>query len=647
MVHIPRLRCHLWRRYYLLACAHTVYGRTSSMAVNCGSYVWISCERMFYSHCASHLDGCSLAAIADGNELSRRLCEIQTTGELLNLVSVVEGESWTPELSSLLTERLVHTHYQSLRAVIPWLQEDASTASKQLRLSNTGKLQDAAAPIRLHSAYENWTSIVESTCTGYTPHQLASAVLSAVNLFVDLESSLMHRLLSETHRRLPDFTLTALAVFSRSLKALPGNNDIFVRSVMKHMQTLLTGVETVNASELLEIASVFANLRKFTSGEFRFSLVSWLLQVIQSNRELLLNPLCVRALFYLGYIQLFSDKHNSRRLIDMGVEICRQRVDQLSISNVAKMCILLQSCSRHNNSLRHVFGMLESRALDLLSDDCRLSDVIDLTNSLTKHTSQQVLVQFYTALHSRLINSDYIDIYSLSSVARALSRTQNVRPDLLSLLQHFVADQVDDIVPHVQLFSGIEKFVSRHGFFDKDLERRFHDQLLSYIRRNVDVSPNYCVSVVSAYLLPVISSGLPTSVFKQTISAVTNWRESALHRHSLRITSLRDSSSNRQLRQLNAALYQSLCKQLDQVDSLECLHTLASSLLLHSCQQHPIVTDHVMHMYQRYSSVLSDNVSAWKIAAMFSKLIYYLPSVYDDLVRYVVNTDSCNTETVV
>jgi len=602
---------------------------------------------MFHSQFVN-LDGCRLVTVADENEISQRLCKMMTTGEIMNFIGDADSESWTPDLSSLLTERLVRTHYQSLCSVYPWLQENVHTARKQLWLGDTQVLQDATSAVHLHSAYETWMNIVERNSTSYSPDQLATALLSATKLFVDLNSSFVHRLLSETHKCLPDFSFTALAALSDSLKVFPGNNEIFIRALMKRIETLLADAKSVNATELKAITTVCSYLRKFTSADGQHQLVNCLLQMIESNKEVLLSPTCIEAYIRLGYIQTFGHKHNCHRLVDIGVEMCQRYTDQLTISEVSKMCFLLQTCSKHDRSLLHVFDMLESHALSLLSHDSRLCEVVDLLHCLTRFSSQQVILQFYSALHSQLICTDYIDIYSLSSIARILVKLQNVNTDLLKLIQRFVVEQADNIVPHPRLFSWIEKFLSRHCFLDKELERQFNDRLLSYVSRYVGVSTKYATSVVSAYLLPVINDGLPAPVFKHVISSVTQWHKNALHKHTLRISSLRRSlSSNQQLEQLNSVLYQTLCKQLDLVDSLDCLYSLTCSLFKHGCEQHPIVTDRVMNMYPQYSSSLSDNMSAWKIASLFSKVNYYLPSVYDDLVHYVISTNNSNTETLV
>ena len=607
---------------------------------------------MFHSQ-SVNMDGCRVVTDADENELSRRLCKIQTAGEILDFVSVVDSESWTPDLSTLLTKRLVNTHYQSLRAVYPWLQDSVVSASKQLRRGNAVVLHDATAAVRLHSAYETWVNIVECNCTSYSPDQLASALLSAVNLFVDFDSSVVQQLLSDTHKHLPEFGLTAMALLSTSLKVLPGNNDLLVRALLKHVQTLLAPVECLNAAELVETTTIFAHLRKFLSFDLQRHIVTWLLKMIENNKEVLLNPSCVEALIRLRYIDHYKQDCNRRRLIDMGIEMCQRYVDQLAVSDVAKMCILLQTDTRLHAKceykiLRCVFDALESRALHLLSPDSRLCEVIDLMNCLTRHTSQQVILWFYGALHSRLVSNDYIDIYCLSSIVRTLSRVQNVNTDLLMLVQHFIVEQADNIVPHPPLFHWIEKFLGRHHFLDQDLERRFNDCLLSYVRRYTGISTKYATSVVSAYLLPVSNDGLPTPVFEDVIASVTQWNENRLHKHTVRISSLRGSaSSNYQLEQLNSVLYQSLCKQLDLVNSLNSLHSLACSLLLHSCQQHPVVTHRVMNMYAQYSSTLRDSNSALRIARIFGKLDYYLPSIYDDLVRYVLTTNESDTEFLV
>jgi len=647
MMHISRLSWCRRHGCYLLARAHAVRGKMSPSSINCGIYVPLISRRMFHGQFVN-LDGCRLVTVADEKEISRRLCEIQTTGEIMNFVSTVDSESWTPELSSLVTERLVSTHYQSLCTVYPWLQESITAASRQLWLTDTVVLQNATAPVHLHSAYNTWMNIVEQNCASYNTDQLANALLSATNLFVDPCSSFMHRLLSEMHQRLPDFNLTALTALSSSLKILPGNSDVLLRALMKRMQTLLATMESVNATELVLITTILSNSKRYINADLLCQLVSWLLKMIESNKEVLLSPECIEGFVRLGYIQAFSHEHNSQRLVDIGVETCQKYINELTVSELAKMCILLQSRVKQDKSLRHVYDKVESRAIDLLSRDSRLCEVIDLMNCLTKYSSEQVILQFYSALHSQLICNDYIDVYSLSSIARTLVRMESVNTDLLMLVQRLVVEQASNIVPHRQLFRWIEKFLGRHSFLDKDLERLFNDRILSYIRSYVGVSTKYASSVVSAYLVPLINDGLPTPVFKQLIGSATHWHKNTLVKHTLLLNSVQGSlSSNRQLKQLNCVLYQTLCRQLDLVDSLESLHSVACSLLMHSCQQHPVVTDRVMNMYTQYSSHLSDNISACKISAIFTKLSYHLPSVYDDLVHYVVSTNNSNTELLV
>lgn len=649
MIHIPRVSYRVWHRCRLLACARGVYEKFSSTAVKCCNYVQLWNDRMFHSQCIS-LNGCRLVTVAAESETSQRLCEFQTASELLNFVGGVDSEIWTPELSSLLTERLVSTHYQSLCAIYPWLQDNVIAASKQLRMGDSLVLQDAAAPVHLHFAYNTWMNIVERSCTSYSPNQLANALLSATNLFVDLRSSLVHRLLSETHQHLPYFGLPELVALSNSLKALPGNNDILVRLLLKRMQTLLMTVESPRATELTAIAAIFSNLKKFVSYEFRDKFVTGLLQVIQSNKEVLLSPACVDVYFCIGHILSFKRKHISQTLLDIVMKTCEEYGDQLDISDVAKVCGLLHT-GRTSDYICRVFDILQSRSLHLLSDDSRLCEVIGLMNCLTRRTSPQVILQFYSALHSQLICNDYIDLVSLSSIARILNKMPSVNCDLLALVQRFIVRQADIIVPHPSIFNFIERFLNHHCFLDKDLEMQFNDRLLSYVRRYDGVSKRYATSVVSPYLLPVINDGLPAPVFKHVITAVDHWCEGALFKHSSRLGSLRGLlSSDRQscqLNTLNSLMYQNLCKQLDLVHSLDSLHVVACSLLKHGCQQHPVVTHRLMNMYKRYSSTLSNNVNAWSIASILSKLNYPLPAVYDDLVHYVINTDNADTESLV
>lgn len=650
MILISRLSCRIWRTCHLLSCARSICGKISSKAVKSCDYVQLGNIQMFHSQFVS-LNGCKLLTVADESEISRRLLELQTADELLNFISDADSEVWTPELSSLLTERLVSTHYQSLRAVYPWLHESVIVASKQLRLGDSLVLQDAAAPVHVHLAYETWMNIVEHTCSRYNPDQLARALQSALHLFVDVSSSLVHRLLSETHQRLPYFGFSALCALSNSLKALPGNNYVLVRLLLKQMQTLLASVESPSDTELTSIATVYSDLRHLLNTSFRSELVAELVQMIQRNKEVLLSPVCVDAYFHIGHLLYFKSAYIHQSLLDIIVETCQEYGDQLDISDVCQMCTLLHTGRKGYYILRHAFNILQSRALHLLSDDSRLSEVIDLMHCLTKHSSSEVILQFYNALHSRLICSDYVDIFSLSSIARILYRMPSVNVDLLTLVQHFIVHQVDTIVQHPSIFSFIETFLSHHCFVDKDLERQFNDRLLSYVRRRDGLSTKYATSVVSAYLLPVINDGLPAPVFKHVITAVDQWREGQLLKQSARFNSAQSLLlSNRQscqLNKLNSAMYQNLCKQLDSVDSLESMHMLAGSLLRYKCKRHPVVIDSMMNIYQQYSSSLSDNLSAWRIASILYKLGYYLPEVYDDLVHYIVNTDNVGIENLV
>ena len=627
-----------------------MHGKISSAVVNRSNYNQLINGQVFNRQFAN-VSRCTLVTVAHENEISQYLCKSQTTDEIMNFVNTVDSESWTPELSSLLNERLVRIHYKSLCAGYPWLHENAVYGSKQLRLGDAQVLQDATAPIHRHTAYETWMKIVQHNCSNYSPDQLASALLSTTNLFVDPESSCMHCLLSEAHQRLPDFSWAALAALSSSLKAFTGNTGVLARASMKRTQTLLPYLESVNATELVAVTTFFAQSKRFMSVDMQCQLVTRLLQILQTNKEVLLSPTCIEALIRLRYINKYDtgNEHNNHKLFDFGTEICQKYINQFTVSDVAKMCVLLQSCGRRDIlSLRHVYSILESHAVRLLSDDSRLCEVIDLMNSLSRFSSQQVVLKFYNALHSQLIHTSYIDVYSLSSLARVLARMQSVNTDLLAAVQRLVAQRAGNIVHYPVLFSSVEKFLRRHYFLDKDLERQFNHELLSYVTQYIGVSTKYATSVVAAYLLPVVKDGLPTSVFTRVIGSVSGWHKNALRKHSMRITSLQGSlSSNRQMKQLNSVLYQALCRQLDLVNSFDCLHSVACSLLMHSCQQHPTVTDQLMDMYTRYSSTLSDDNKAWKIITVFAKLDYYQPSVYDDLVNYVVSTSNSGADILV
>jgi len=338
-------------------------------------------------------------------------------------------------------------------------------------------------------------------------------------------------------------------------------------------------------------------------------------------------------------------------LLDTVVETCQKYEDQLDISNVSQMCDLLHSGRKSYYILRDVFCILESRAVHLLSDDSRLYEVVNLMTCLSRHTSPQVVLQFYSALHSRLMCNEYIDIFSLASIARILTRMPSVNVDLLALFQHLIVCQAHNIVQFPQIFISVERFLSRHHFLDKDVEKQFNDHLLSYVRRHDGIGTNYVTSIVSAYLLPVVSDGLPAPVFKRVITAVDEWSGGILHKHSSRLSSvwsvLSSSHHSHQLNKVNSVIYQRLCKQLDSVHSLDSLNSVTCSLLKHRCQLHPVVTDRVMNMYERYSSTLSDSNNASRIASVLLKLDYYLPAVYDDLVHYVVSTDNVVSDELV
>jgi len=628
----------------MLAHARTLCCKTAASAVKCHSCVRLNNVQLFHTQFVSS-NGCKLVTVADESAISRRLCEMCTADELLNYVGDVDSERWTPELSSLLTERLVSTHHQSLCSTHPWLQENVVAANKQLRLAHPLVLQEAMSAIHLHPAYETWMNIVEHTCSGYSPDQLAGALLSTLNLFVDPQSSLVHRLLSEVHRQLPFFGFAALASLSSSLKLLPGNNDIFVRLMMKRAQTLLSTVKSVNASELLEITTIFSNLRRFLSADVKYRLVAWLLHMIKNNKEVLLTPTCAGALFRLGQIQSFK---NYQKLVNIVVEACEEYADKFTVSDVVKMSILLQNFYGLIHNRHHVMSALESRALCLLSDDSRLSEVVGLMWSLTRFSPQQIILQYYSALHMRLICCDYVDAFTVINIAKILGKMPTVNTDLLALVQNFLVDHAETVVLHPVMFSWIEGFLVHHRFANKNLEKQFNDHLLSYVRNYIGVYPRYAKSVVSTYLLPLSDNGLPHPVFKSVISSVPQWRESTLLKNSWRFGSLQRSlPSNHQLQQLDTVLYQTLCNQLDLVDSLDCLHTVACSLLMHRCQRHPVVTDRVMNMFQRFSSELSDNCSAVRISSLFSRLCYYSPPIYDDLVRYVMTKADANTELLV
>jgi len=627
---LPRLSCHI--SFRCLTYAYSICGKISPFRC---SYAQLQNGRLFHGQFAN-LNGCRLVTFADVHEISRCVHEMQTTDELLKFVNGTDSESWTPELSSLLTRQLVTTYYRSLYAAYPWLQENIVSASKQIRIGDTRILQNVTAPIHGHSGYSTWLTIVEQNCSKYSPDQLADALLSATHLFVDSSSSVIHQLLSETHQRLSDYSLSSLAALSDSLRALPGDDYVLVRPLLKQMQTLLTTMKTVNATELVEITTVLANMRRFLSADLRRHLVSWLLQMIQNNKEAFLIPESVGAFIRLGNMQAFTDRNNSCKLFDIAVETCQRCVDQFTISTLAKMCVVLQCCSRSDKSPHQVFNILESRAIQLLSAGNRLCNVIQLMNCLTKNTSQEVILQFYNALHSQLSCSDYVDVYSLSNLARTLHRMPIVSTDLLMLVQRFISAQAGNIVPHSYLFSWIEKFFSRHCFLDKDLERHFNDSLLSFAGKYVSFS-EYATSLC-AYVLPVVSEGLPAPVFDDVIKSVPQWRKSLLYKHTLHLSSVQ--GSNNQLKQLNSVIYQTLCKKLDSVDSLHSLQLLAQSLLMHNCNRHPVVTDRLMNSFTQYSPTLSDDVSADRIVRIFDSLHYRLPSVYDDLVRYIVNADS-------
>lgn len=561
----------------------------------------------------------------------------QNCTELLNVLGQFNKDFLTADHAWLVTNQMLHFHYRDLTNRFSWLQSNLHVAYIQLHLRN--EVRNMALPILNHENYPMWHSLLERSCDRFTDRQLADCFMSSLFMGFSFEDPLMHKFLFSIHDRLPEFGILPMLTISSSMKALPGYDFLALRKMLKRFETIIDSLSPTDATgeELAALATICTNNLKFFDVDLMQKFLEWFTRALRHD-EVLEDPEHIGAYLRMG--QKLSLNHRLHKHLALGiisdiVNVCYRMVDRLDNNHIADICHSLKLSRCYEPDLAKLF---EDRVSVLLTEQSRLCEVTNLMYALTRRSSKELIRRFEGALHSRLHRHGDVDIIILSNIADSLNDMSYVNRDLLKLFQSHVVAQAHNIITYISRYNKIVKLLIRRRFLNHEHEAQFMQTLLEHFDHQHGIHL-HSISSLAIFLLPFSYTMLPEGFYRKLIVAIPKWKEVELYRLALGINSMRQPMTGplrRQMSQILNVLHTSIAERLESIETIDYLYQLTLGLVIHNRNRDPILTDKLMAMYPRFTKNLND-VSIVKVAQMFQKVSFYLPEVYDDMVKFVVD----------
>lgn len=313
-------------------------------------------------------------------------------------------------------------------------------------------------------------------------------------------------------------------------------------------------------------------------------------------------------------------------------------IPTMQADHIAEICHSLKSCMFYQAPFS---DEAQKRAVGLLSKDLPVKEISNLYFSLNARTPPDVIYMFEQAILPRF--SD-MDIVLLSNVALCLNDSNCSNTDVIYKFQEQVARHANLLTKYVSRYEKVIKFIMRRKFIDIKHQEKFTDALMNNLEKQQFLG-NWIMPKICSYLISACTTQLSDNLYDKLLDAMHRWTFSGLYKLASGLNMI-DKQHNhvlqRQISNIKRHLHSTIANKIDNEKniSIDYLYQLATGLIVFNKSRDSVLTEKVMGKFVESTRNL-DPISVNKVARTFRDLRYYLPSVYDNLIEYIIN---CNRQ---
>jgi len=426
-----------------------------------------------------------------------------------------------------LTTILVRLKYDELSA-IPWLQRDTHRAYVQL--VHNDNLQSKTDDIWQSFAGQTLLHQISLKCSEFSNLQVVQTLQSMMYLGCDYTLFSFQRLWSECTRRIPTLNISELVIVSKTIRDLyanPAALSVIVRRFADIYEDIRKAWSPDLARDVIDVSLKCGRI---------FSQDLWqkyadLILSGTNEENFMTSPKCIVA--HLNFAQSLLQKTVSKNfenvhfvLIENAIRASQQQAQHMDSRDIGEICTLLRGFHSYRESTSQPFVRQSMILLD--DEDCKLSDVVNVTSSLHRNTPLFKKRKFENALLKHLADSDP---FILSKLCVTVTRTNIQNKRLHDRLQDEIVRNAKGIFRYSKGFIEIIRFLSITEFVKKSNQDRFNALLYSHMQGNQsrNLSHQY-LSCVASYLLQQPNPKISKSVLENIIISLPSWTIPSLNR---------------------------------------------------------------------------------------------------------------------
>lgn len=570
------------------------------------------------------------------------LCRNATTCddpvEFLDYLDKQSLQTCSPNDTASYIVQLGHCQMQFLRTLLPWLEASYHVGYKQLLMAD--RLEEVSQRVKEHEHFIGLCTSLEQSYQDCDDKLLTYSALMLLYLGVHPESSIIHKLLFELRDRIPSMSVQETSIVARFYLAMPMLDTITGRKIVNQLAKFLDTCQDWSGED-------FSSLCVTTSKMIRLLSKDRLLAFFRLARQLTEEPQYLNDPKYIENLSVALIKIPDR--VDVNNVEINKILTQLKDATLRNLNLLsyrgLRSVCNAIQYLRWQYSddfrlKCEERAVSLLHDDCGIREIINLLTVCNSRTDRHILDVFEEKLYDKLEDCDG---HLIGNVARCFNEVDpyHFSHRTFCKLQHVAADQGHAFSTYsgAMAHSLASLFVRR-----PDCELEVHDKLTSFFLQYLDFMDHdmrYVSSVLLYLMLVPGCPGLPESVFERMLSSIPRWNMRHVSVTVLRLNSIGRRLSpicERQIDVLQVVFQMRFLELLPKVTTLNELCRVTRRMI--HIEQNPTLLDNdvfrtVIDKYKELSSEDMDEITLNNVTGVFSNLKYYLPSLFEDMVKSI------------
>ena len=553
------------------------------------------------------------------------------------------------------TSQLYEYFYKDARRHFSWLDPGARRA--YIQLEQVDRLEELTNHLRHHPNFIALYSKLRQSASELDHRQLPGVLFSLVCLRVSHEDPLVHQLLFEMRRLIPEMDVMSLYDAAMVLKVMPRYDTITIRMFMKRFSDISEPDRKLSPTELEFFSKIYTLLVYYMAFDRVFTYVTVM------ERHLYDASYSGNLKVSTSFIVAFNKACKGglvmpcvHRIKDLLVECEKHWVDQVDIMDdvdLSKVLMILNPALRYRGHKAMLQQKCEQRAIQILSNSGDKLNIYTVNNLLFlfhKRSAPWKLRVLEDAFYNVL--EEEIDMTLLGIISTTALRF-DFSQKTYDRLQHIAAVQAKLLPTSTHLGAGrvLNLFIERPA--NEDVKDLFCEGVLKFLNSKSYVN-QYGIDIVvylAIFLLCQSNlAGVSENVMKNVVAGISVMQNLS----TFRALSMMDQAlsgadiitnprARYQFETIKGLLYSRLAKLRKNIVGLSTLNGLTQmkfSTNSHIVQDSDflMLLEAHMQLYAKFTSNFEclHEPKLFNTLKILNKICYYSPEIYDNLVTSTI-----------